>query len=215
MPRTFSCSAILFDLDGVLVDSTRSVTHQWLTWAKENQIPAETMAPIMHGFRTVEVVRMAAPHLDAEAEAKKIEQRGAGDHGRVFVVQGASELLTSLPDDRWAVVTSATRYVAMTRLRYFKLPVPRALITADDVTRGKPDPEPYLQGAQLLGVDPVECLVIEDAPAGIRSAHSGGMKAIGIASTFSAAELYEADAVAGTLAGVCVRSQGGKLRVEV
>src|SRR5258707_6050790 len=96
----FFCSAILFDLDGVLVDSTRSVTYQWLTWAEEHNIPAEVMLPIMHGRRTVEVIQLAAPQLDAEGEAKKIEERGVHDYERVTVIPGAAELLASLPADR-------------------------------------------------------------------------------------------------------------------
>ena len=212
---TFLCAAILFDLDGVLVDSTPSVTYQWLTWAQENGISAETMLPIMHGRRTIEVVRLAAPQLDAEAETRKIERRGAVDHERVSLVAGAAELLRLLPEDRWAVVTSATRYMATTRLRHFSLPVPLVLISADDVTRGKPDPEPYLKAAQLLGANPRECLVIEDAPAGIQSAHAGGMKAVGVASTFPASELREADAVAETLQQLRVSLLDGTLKVEV
>jgi mannitol-1-/sugar-/sorbitol-6-phosphatase len=213
--HTFFCSAILFDMDGVLIDSTRSVSYQWLKWAEENQIPAETMLPLMHGRRTIEVVRLAAKHLDAEREARKIEKRGAGDHERVFVVPGATELLNSLSLDQWGIVTSATRYVATTRLQHFNLPMPRALVTADEVTRGKPDPEPYLKGAQLLGVKPADCLVIEDAPAGICSAHDGGMKAIAVASTFPPAELSQADAVAGSLRQIHVAPVGAQLRVEL
>jgi len=207
--------AILFDLDGVLVDSTQSVSYQWLTWAAENHVPAEVMHPIMHGRRTAEVIQLAAPHLDAEAEARKIEERGANDNDRVFVVPGASELLQSLPENRWGVVTSATRYVATIRLRHFHLPVPRVLVTADDVARGKPDPAPYLMGAQLLHTEPKECLVIEDAPAGIRSAHAAGMRAIGVTTTFAATELGEADAVVGALREVRVVLRDGRLSVEL
>jgi len=108
---------------------------------------------------------------------------------------GAAELLQSIPTGRWCVVTSGTRHLATSRLRLGKLPIPDVLVTAEEVKQGKPHPEPYLKGAQMLGVDPEECLVIEDAPAGIRSAHAGGMKAIGITSTFPAGELHEADAV--------------------
>jgi sugar-phosphatase len=210
----FPCSAILFDLDGVLVDSTRSVSYQWLSWAKDHGIAAEVMLPIMHGRRTVEVIRIAAPDLDAEAEAKMIEKRGAEDHERVNVIPGAAELLASLPVDRWAVVTSATRYVAKIRLEHFQLPIPKVLVAADDVAAGKPDPAPYLQGARMLGIPPAECLVIEDAPAGIRSAHAGGMKAIGVTTTFPASELKEADAVIPALAQIRVSHSGGKLEVH-
>jgi sugar-phosphatase len=210
----FLCSAILFDLDGVLVDSTRSVSYQWLTWAEQHNIPPETMLPIMHGRRTVEVVQLAAPQLDAEAEAKILEERGAHDHERVELVPGVAELLASLPPDRWAVVTSATRYVAEIRLRHFNLPFPRVLVTADDVSLGKPDPAPYLRGAALLGIKPAECMVVEDAPAGIASAHAGGMKAIGITSTFPASHLTEADAVVSAFARIRVTRIDGRLEIR-
>jgi mannitol-1-/sugar-/sorbitol-6-phosphatase len=215
---TFSCSAILFDLDGVLVDSTHAVAQWWRVWAAEKNVEPEKVLKIMHGRRTIEVIRLAAPHLDAEAEAKYIEQRAArnDDHrDGVTVMPGAPELLQSLPEDRWGIVTSGTRVPATARLRFVGLPVPRVLVTADDVVRGKPDPEPYLKGAQLLGVDSAQCLVIEDAPLGIQSAHAGGMKVIGIASTYPASELHEADAVVSALQRIRVSLQDGRLRVEV
>src|SRR5438445_12319550 len=108
---------------------------------------------------------------------------------------GAVDLIRSIPDGRWCVVTSGTRLLAAARLRLAGLPTPRVLVTADEVSNGKPHPEPYLKGAQLLGFDPVDGLVVEDAPAGIQSAHAGGLKAIGVASTCAASELHEAEAV--------------------
>jgi sugar-phosphatase len=214
---TFLCSAILFDLDGVLANSTQAVGRAWCRWAEENGVEPEKVEAIMHGRRTVEIVRMVAPHLDAEAEADKIERRGVDDDGRdgVVVMPGAAELLQSLPLDRWAIVTSGTRLVATARLRLTGLPVPDVLVPADDVVQGKPHPEPYLKAALLLAVNPEECLVIEDAPAGIQSAHAGGMKAIGITSTFPASELKEADAVIHAMSQVRVNMLDGKLQVQV
>lgn len=214
---TFLCSAILFDMDGVLVDSTQAVAREWRRWAEESGVEPAKVEAIMHGRRTMEIVRAVAPHLDAEAEAKRIERRGAEDAGKdgVVVMPGAADLLRSLPPERWAVVTSAMRAIATTRLRLAGLPDPRVIVPADEVGKGKPHPEPYLKGAQLLGVDPQDCLVVEDAPAGIESAHAGGMKAIGITSTYSAAELHEADAVIHTMSQIKVSPQDGKLRVEV
>ena len=214
---TFLCSAILFDLDGVLADSTQAVGRGWRRWAEGNGVPPEKVEAIMHGRRTVEIVRTVAPHLDAEVEAKKIEQRGVDDDGRdgVVVMPGASELLHALPRDRWAVVTSGTRLVATARLHLTGLPVPDVLVPADDVPHGKPHPEPYLKAALLLAVNPEECLVVEDAPAGIQSAHAGGMKAIGITTTFPAAELREADAVINAMTQIRVTLQDGRLRVDV
>ncbi len=208
----FNCSAILFDLDGVLVDSTGSVTRQWQRWARENNLDPEQTAQIAHGVRTIEVVRGFAPQLNAEAEVLKIEKREAEDHDGVAVMPGASELLQSIPAGKWCVVTSGTRYLATARLQLAKLPMPRVLVAADDVSKGKPDPQPYLAGATALGVNPAECLVIEDAPAGIVSAHAGGMKVIAITSTYPAEKLSEADAIVQSLQAV--RWNNGKVLVD-
>ena len=191
----FECAAILFDLDGVLVDSTRSVERQWRIWAREMGIEGEKVTTVAHGVRAVEVIRTVAPHLDAEAEVRKLESREAEDLDGVSAMPGAIELVRAVPEGRWGVVTSGTRHLATKRLRLFGIPIPKVMVTADDVAKGKPDPAPYLRGAELLGVNPSECLVIEDAPAGIKSAHAGGMKVIGLTSTYPAAALSEADAV--------------------
>ena len=211
----FNCAAILFDLDGVLVDSTGSVTRQWRRWAEDNNIDPQRVLDIAHGVRTIEIVRRLAPHIDAEAEALMLEKREAADQEGVSVMPGAADLLSSIPEGRWCVVTSGTRYLATARLKLGNLPIPNVLVSADDVSKGKPDPEPYLTGARLLGVNPKDCLVIEDAPAGIRAAHAGGMKAIGITSTYPASGLQESDAVIQTLSQIKVESVGGKLRVTV
>ncbi len=149
--RTFDCAAILFDLDGVLVDSTGSVDRHWRMWAKERNIDPEKVLEIAHGVRTIEVVRKLAPHLDAAAEVVRIEKREAEDQEGVAVMPGAAELLKAIPEGRWCVVTSGTRHLATSRLKLANLPAPRVLVSADDVCRGKPDPEPYLMGANLLG----------------------------------------------------------------
>lgn len=213
--QTFRCSAILFDLDGVLVDSTRSVSRQWRRWAEENHIDPQQVLAIAHGVRTIEVVKRLTPHLDADAEVIKIEQREADDHKGVMVMPGAAQLLGSIPEGRWCVVTSGTRRLATARLQLAKLPHPRVLVTADEVARGKPDPEPYLKGAELLGMKPGECLVIEDAPAGIQAAHAGGMKVLGLTSTYPAAELKGADAVVQNLAGIEVQDLPGEHSLRV
>jgi sugar-phosphatase len=206
----FSCAAILFDLDGVLVDSTGSVSRQWRRWAVERDLDPEKVLEIAHGVRTIEIVRKMAPDIDAEAEVIRLEKREADDHEGVAVMPGAADLLRSIPDGRWCVVTSGTSYLAAARLKLGNLPTPKVLVSADHVTKGKPDPEPYLMGAKLLGMNPAECLVIEDAPAGIRAAHAGGMKAIGITSTYPEPALHEADAVIQKLAQIKVTSVEGR-----
>jgi sugar-phosphatase len=114
---TFQCSAILFDLDGVLVDSTRSVERQWRAWAREQGIDEERVMAIAHGVRSIEVIRAVAPHLDAEAEVRKLEIREADDRDGVVVMPGAIRLVSAIPEGRWCVVTSGTRHLASTRLR--------------------------------------------------------------------------------------------------
>jgi mannitol-1-/sugar-/sorbitol-6-phosphatase len=207
----FCCAAILFDLDGVLVDSTRSVERQWRIWARERGIDEEKAVAIAHGVRAVEVIRAIAPHLDAEAEVVKLEALEAADHAGVAVMPGAIELVRAIPDGRWGVVTSGRRNLATARLQLAGIPSPPATVTASDVTNGKPHPEPYLKGAERLGVNPAECLVIEDAPAGIRSAHAGGMKVIALASTYPASALSEADAVVEKLKQIRVAPDGARM----
>ena len=213
---TFSCSAILFDLDGVLCDSTGAVDREWREWARRKGVDPEAVMAVAHGVRTIEVIRQVAPHLDAEAEADAIENDEASDQAGVSVMPGAAELVRSIPRGRWAVVTSGSRLLAGARLPFCGLPVPDVLVTSDDVTNGKPHPEPYLKGANGLGFNPAECLVIEDAPAGIQAARAAGMKVIGITSTYAPEALQQADAVVARLAQIQVTSNGvGKLNVHV
>jgi sugar-phosphatase len=212
---TFRCSAILFDLDGVLVDSTPSVSRQWSLWARENNIDPDKAVQSVHGRPTIEGVRLLAPHLDAEAEAKKIEQSEMDDNEGVVVMPGAAKLLESLPPTRWCVVTSGTRRLAFSRLKVGNLPVPEVLISADDVVNGKPDPEPYLKGASLLKMRPEECLVIEDAPAGIAAAHAAGMKVVALTTTYPAFALQEADAIVPAIVDVSVSISDEGLTVSL
>lgn len=212
----FRCAAILFDLDGVLVDSTRSVDRQWRAWAREHGIDEEKVIAIAHGVRSLEVILAVAPHLNAEAEARRLESREADDQVDVAAMPGALDLVRAVPDGHWGVVTSGTRLLATERLHLFGIPIPKVMVTADDVAKGKPDPAPYLRGAELLGLKPEECLVIEDAPAGIQSARRGGMKVIALASTFPASKLGEADAVALRLNQIQISPDGGRqLEVKV
>jgi sugar-phosphatase len=203
----FPCAAILFDLDGVLVDSTGSVDRQWRAWAREQGIDEESVIAIAHGVRSIEVIRAVAPQLDAIAEARKLESREAADP-EIAVMPGAIDLVRAIPEDQWCVVTSGTRELASARLQRAGIPRPKVMVAADDVVNGKPHPEPYLKGAELLGVNAAESLVIEDAPAGIRSAHAGGMKVIALASTYPASALGEADFVISRLMEIRVGLDG-------
>jgi len=196
----FSAKAILFDMDGVLMDSTPSVERVWRTWAVQHGLDPDRIAPLAHGRRSIETIRAVTPELDAEKENVIVEQMEIDDKEGVTALLGAAELLAHLPPDRFAIVTSATRPLAVARLGYAAIPVPRYMITADDVLHGKPSPEPFLKGAALLGFNPTDCLVFEDSPAGIASARSAGMKAVALQTTYPADRLQAADAIIGNLA---------------
>jgi len=204
---SFRCSAILFDLDGVLLDSTRVVAQQYTIWANEHGLDPTEVLKASHGVRTIEVIGWFAPHLDAEAETRKIEAREAAATD-VTAMPGALELLASIPEGRWCVVTSGSRHLATTRMLRFGVPIPKILVTADDVKHGKPDPEPYRKGAELLQMNPAECVVVEDAPAGIRAAHAAGMKVISLPTTYPVSELHEAEAIVSGLLKINVSLDG-------
>src|SRR6185295_450695 len=127
----FNCSAILFDLDGVLVDSTPSVSRQYRLWADKVGLDPRAVENLTHGVRAIDVVRQLAPHLDAEAEVIRLEKMEAEDQAGVVVMPGAAELLESIPESRWCVVTSGTRYLATCRLKYAKLPIPKVMVSAE------------------------------------------------------------------------------------
>src|SRR5271169_2551450 len=212
---TFACQAILFDLDGVLVDSTPCVARVWSAWAQEHGLDAERVVHVAHGRPTIATVREVAPHLDAQLETDRIEQLEINDTDGLRVLPGAKELLAKLPINRYTIVTSGTRQLATRRLQAAGLPVPSDMITADDITNGKPDPEPYLAGARVLDYAANSCLVFEDAPSGIRAAKSAGMIAIGVPTTYKPEELAEADAIAPSLQAVAVTVESEGLMVAV
>ena len=212
---TFTAQAVLFDLDGVLVDSTHAVERVWRKWAIEHKQDPEFVIEMAHGRRSVETIRIVAPEMKAEEENLKVEQMEIDDKEGVVVIPGAAALLKSLPPDRFTIVTSATRPLAAARLGYAALPVPQRFISADDVINGKPDPEPYLKGAALLGYTPKDCIVIEDAPAGVNSAKAAGMRVIALTTTYPPAELSAADAISGTCMDIKASFDGRDLRLEV
>jgi sugar-phosphatase len=200
--RTFECDAILFDLDGVLVDSQAVVVRTWHEWAKEKDLDAGRILEVAHGRRPAEVVRDFAPELDADAEARELERMETNDLEGVLEIEGARELLSSLPTEGWTVVTSGTRALASGRMEHVGLPLPERFVSADDVENGKPHPEAYLKGAEILGVSPEACVVVEDAPSGVSSARSAGMRVIAVATTYREDDLHEADAVVASLTDI-------------
>lgn len=192
--QTFICNAILFDLDGVLIDSTTCVERHWREWAGRHGLDPKNILRIAHGVRNVDTMRRIAPHLDVEREAQRFADDEAADTVGVVSVPGAASLLAGIPDGRWAIVTSCSSGLALARLQAARLPLPKTLVTGSDVTRGKPDPEPYLVAARLLEVAVTDCLVVEDAPAGIQSGKSAGMQVLGVAFTYGREQLRSSGA---------------------
>jgi sugar-phosphatase len=193
--------AVLFDLDGVLIDSVRVVERAWRRWAREQHLDTGEVLGIVHGRRAQDVVRMFAPDLDPAEQVGRISgyEMAEGDSG-LAVIPGALECVGVARRGRWAVVTSGGRELAAQRLAAVGLaaagiPAPGAFVTGDDVERGKPDPEPYLRAAELLGVPAGECVVVEDAPAGVLAGQRAGMTVLAVATTHPADALDQADRV--------------------
>jgi sugar-phosphatase len=206
--RQLECEAIIFDLDGVLIDSSAVIERSWRLWAGERDLDEAEVLRLTPGRRMIEVVRRLAPHLDAEAEARRLAAREAADTDGLREVEGAVGLIRSLPPGVWAVATSGSRTTALARLRFAGLPVPKVLITADDVTHGKPDPQAYLLAAERLGLSPAGCVVVEDAPAGIQAARAAGMRVIAVATTHAPQVLAGADALVDCLLDIHVIVDG-------
>jgi mannitol-1-/sugar-/sorbitol-6-phosphatase len=188
------CAALLFDMDGVLIDSTPAVARVWHRWAVEHGFNPEEVVAKAHGRPSLTTVREYLPHSDHEAENREVERREIEDLAGVIPLPGSLDLLASLPPDRWTIVTSCTRALAEVRIRAAGLPVPKKLITANDIAHGKPHPEPYLKGAAILGFPASDCIVLEDAPAGIRSGKAAGARVIGFTTTVEASVAREAGA---------------------
>ncbi len=187
--RRFECSAILFDLDGVLVDSAAWIELQWRYWAERRGRDPAPFLRVCHGRRAVETIRLAAPDLNAEAEVARFDPANERVDEPLRAVPGAERVLGALPAGAWAVATSGPRASAIARLRRAGLPLPPVLVCAEDVESGTPSPDVYLRAAALVGVEPGRCLVLEDAPAGLEAAAAAGMPAIAVTTTHPAAEL--------------------------
>lgn len=188
------CSALLFDMDGVLLDSTHAVARVWRRWAIEHGFDPEEVARVAQGRPSLSTIRDYLPNSDHLAENREVERRELADLKGVVPWPGAIELLQSLPADRWAIVTSCTRPLAEVRLRTGGLPRPRFFITSEDIKDGKPAPDPYLKAAEMLGINPLDCIVVEDVPAGVRSGKAAGCRVIALRTTTSEEELREAGA---------------------
>jgi mannitol-1-/sugar-/sorbitol-6-phosphatase len=189
-----TCAALLFDMDGVLVNSTPAVARVWRRWAIEHGFNPEEVVARAHGRPSLTTVREYLPNSDYEAENREVERREIEDLDGVVPLPGALELLASLPEERWTIVTSCTRALAQVRIKAAGLPLPKKLITSSDITHGKPHPEPYLKAASILGYDAAECIVVEDVPAGIRAGKAAGARVIAFTTTVEQSELRAAGA---------------------
>lgn len=184
LPTGRPFAAFLFDMDGTLLNSIPSAIRAWSAWAARHGVDFEEMRQHMHGMRAVETIRRWGPaHLDVEAEYEALTIAEMEDVHDITAISGAEAFLAALPADRWALVTSAPRNLALVRIAAAGLPVPPLLVTADDVTNGKPAPDCFLMAAEKLGVAAQDCLVWEDAPAGIAAAKAAGMACIVIGAT--------------------------------
>ena len=188
------CAALLFDLDGVLINSTPAVARVWTKWALEHGFNPDEVVGRAHGRPSLTTVCEYLPHADHEAENKEVERREIEDLEGVVPLPGSLALLDSLPEDRWTIVTSCTRALAEVRIRAAGLPLPAKLITSNDIQHGKPNPEPFLKGASVLGFPAAECVVLEDVPAGVRAGKAAGARVIAFTTTVSEEVLHQAGA---------------------
>jgi sugar-phosphatase len=188
------CAALLFDLDGVLINSTPAVARVWRRWAIEHGFNPDEVVAHAHGRPSLTTVREYLPNADHEAENREVERREIEDIDGVVPLPGALELLGSLPPDRWTIVTSCTRPLAEVRIKAAGLPLPKKMITSNDIVHGKPNPEPYLKGASILGFAAEDCVVFEDVPAGVRAGKGATAKVVAFTTTVQGPSLREAGA---------------------
>src|ERR1700677_1635630 len=212
---TIRCKGILFDMDGILISSLGSVERSWTKWALMRGVDPEQALKVVHGCRSIETVAILRPDLDAATENIIIENLEIEDGEGVAVLPGVLELLAKLPRDRWTVVTSATGPLARVRLATGGIPAPERIVTADDVSEGKPHPAPYLAGAALLGFAPEECVVFEDAASGVRAGRAAGCTVIATTFSHSVESLAPADYLIEDLTGVEVSTLVGDEGLEL
>jgi sugar-phosphatase len=212
-PVVVTAKGILFDMDGVLVSSIAVAERSWKRWAKLYDLPNAESFEVPHGMRAIDLVGMLRPDIDPHEGLKVIEDMEVADVADLRVLPGVKVLLASLPLQRWAIVTSATRRLLLARLTAAGLPVPERIISGEMVERGKPDAEPYRRGAELLGFRPEECVVVEDAPSGVGAGKAAGCRVLAVLGTEPVEELQGADWVVGSLEGLTVTVNGDGLEL--
>jgi mannitol-1-/sugar-/sorbitol-6-phosphatase len=206
---------ILFDIDGTLIDSAAAVERSWRTWAREYGVDTEEVLRICHGRRTEDIVaQFVAPHQRVTAVARELALELADLDG-VVALPGARQLLNAPPPGQWAAVTSGERSLMTARLAAARLPAPKSLISAEDVSTGKPSPEGYLKAAAALGFEARQCLVIEDAPAGISAGRAAVAQVLAVTTTHETAELADADVVVTDLSCISVKVTDGDVALLI
>ena len=208
-PVTVRCKGILFDMDGILISSLGSVERTWSTWALARGIDPAFAIHAAHGCPAIETVRKLRPDLDDKAELKWLEDMEIADGDGIEVLPGVQALLASLPASRWTVVTSATEKLARVRLETGGISIPERFIAADMVERGKPNPEPYLRGAEILGLAPADCVVFEDSGSGTKAGRAAGCTVIATTFSHPIAELSAAHFLVTDLTAITVEALPG------
>ncbi|MBN1564083.1 MAG: HAD-IA family hydrolase [Anaerolineae bacterium] len=208
MTHTLRARAILFDLDGVLINSEQAVVASWREWALAHDLDPDELLPQVHGRRSRDTIAHITPHLDTEVEAQHLLQLEIDHVASCTGYAGAKALIDALAGHPHAVVTSGEWPLASARLGQGGITPPNVFVTAHDVTHGKPDPEGYLLAASKLGIAPEHCIVVEDAPAGIQAAKTGGMRAIGVATSVDPSELTAADMVVPDIGALALHFEG-------
>lgn len=188
-PLTLICKAILFDMDGTLVDSTQVVELAWTRWAARHNIPLEAVLSFSHGRPSIATVTHFLPDRDHTADLKEMALHEETQVEGILAVPGAREILSALQHHPWAIVTSAWRTLAETRVKAAGLILPKVLVPVDEIRNGKPDPEGFLNAARQLGVAPADCVVFEDTRPGIDAGLSAGMQVVALLTTMPATSL--------------------------
>jgi sugar-phosphatase len=206
---------LLFDMDGVLISSIASVERSWSEWARARNLDVTEVMARSHGQRALEIIRSLVPPEEVDVEFKRIEDIEIADIEGLEVLEGVKPILASIPQNYWTIVTSATEKLARVRLAAAGIPVPETFITSDKVTKGKPDPEPYRKGAELLGLDPLDCLVIEDSASGARAGKAAGCKVLATLFSHRHEELEAADYIVKSLGDVKIRALPGESELQL
>jgi sugar-phosphatase len=214
MAEGYRVTAIVFDLDGVLVDSMPAMRAYWTDWARRHEVSAEAVLAALH-LTAEELVRKFAPSLDASVEARATAAGQAKIETGIVALEGGRAIIDRLPQNGWAIVTSGRRELALRHLALGHLPVPDVLITAEDTPRGKPDPAGYLLAAERLGISPARCLAIEDSTAGVQAARRAGMTVVAVTNSHSVTEMVQANAIISSLASLRLTVDQHRLPKEV